>query len=60
MQGNWPATELTVTLAASTHYYWQIVARDEHGAETAGPLWEFSTGGGDVHRVYLPSVARNP
>lgn len=31
-------------LAASTHYYWRIVAEDEHGATNAGPVWDFKTG----------------
>jgi len=26
-----------------TTYYWQIVARDEWGAETVGPEWDFTT-----------------
>jgi hypothetical protein len=32
------------TLAYNTTYYWQIVARDNHGTESTGPLWWFSTG----------------
>jgi subtilisin family serine protease len=32
------------TLADDTIYYWQIVARDNHGAESTGPVWWFSTG----------------
>ena len=24
-----------------TYYYWQVVARDEHGAVTVGPIWRF-------------------
>ncbi|MGC9399616.1 MAG: hypothetical protein ACP5HM_10835 [Anaerolineae bacterium] len=59
VQSGWAATTLTVALDAGIHYYWQVVARDEHSAETAGPLWEFTTSGGDdAHRVYLPLVLR--
>jgi formylglycine-generating enzyme required for sulfatase activity len=31
-------------LAPAAHYYWRIVAQDQHGATTAGPVWEFTTG----------------
>ena len=28
----------------STHYYWQIIAWDEHGYSAVGPVWDFTTG----------------
>jgi hypothetical protein len=28
----------------NTIYYWKIVAKDNHGNETSGPLWRFTTG----------------
>jgi hypothetical protein len=30
-------------LSYNTTYYWKITAVDNHGAETTGPLWEFTT-----------------
>ncbi|MBN2391505.1 MAG: SUMF1/EgtB/PvdO family nonheme iron enzyme [Anaerolineae bacterium] len=32
------------TLAPNTHYYWKIVAQDNRGAITEGPVWNFTTG----------------
>jgi len=31
------------TLSPGTHYYWKIVATDEHGATRTGPVWDFTT-----------------
>jgi len=31
------------TLEFNTTYYWQIVAWDEYGASSTGPIWNFST-----------------
>ncbi|MBM3322873.1 hypothetical protein FJY69_05295, partial [candidate division WOR-3 bacterium] len=30
-------------LAYQTTYYWRVVARDNHGATSEGPLWRFTT-----------------
>ena len=36
------------TLYKSTQYYWKIVAKDDHGNQTEGAIWTFTTtGGGD-------------
>ena len=47
--GPYPATESLVTydpgpLMPGTTYYWQIVARDNHGIAQEGPVWEFTVG----------------
>jgi hypothetical protein len=34
------------TLNPDTQYYWIIIATDNHGDFTAGPLWDFRTGTG--------------
>jgi hypothetical protein len=31
------------TMDDATEYYWYIVAKDDHGHETAGPTWSFAT-----------------
>lgn len=31
------------TLEYSTHYYWQIIAKDNNGVTTPGPVWDFFT-----------------
>jgi len=43
------------TMAYNTHYYWQIVAWDNHGASTAGPIWDFTTGSEPNEPPYPPS-----
>jgi hypothetical protein len=41
------------TLSPSTHYYWRIVAKDEHGATTAGPVWDYTTATGATCPIAL-------
>ena len=36
------------TLNPDSHYYWEIIATDEHGATTPGPVWNFTTRSGSV------------
>jgi len=31
------------TLEYETHYYWKIIATDDQGASTTGPIWDFTT-----------------
>ena len=31
------------TMSINTKHYWRIISRDNHGAETEGSLWEFTT-----------------
>ncbi|MEK7676988.1 MAG: pre-peptidase C-terminal domain-containing protein, partial [Verrucomicrobiota bacterium] len=40
----WPTNWSPGHLRGLTTYYWQIVARDSHNAQTASPVWSFTTG----------------
>ena len=46
-------------LEGGTTYYWRVVARDEAGAETAGPVWHFTTLG-DPPDLIISDVGWNP
>ena len=48
------------TMEYSTHYYWQIVAWDEYGALTSGPVWNFTTGSEPNDPPYSPSNSSPP
>lgn len=40
------ATTFDIELAQNTTYYWKVVAKDNHNAESSGPVWSFTTGMG--------------
>jgi formylglycine-generating enzyme required for sulfatase activity len=42
-------------LSHDTDYYWQVVARDEHGAPTTGPVWGFTTASAPNNPPNTPS-----
>ena len=43
------------TMEYDTHFYWQIVAWDEYGLSTSGPVWDFTTGSEPNNPPYPPS-----
>jgi hypothetical protein len=43
------------TLSYGITYYWQIVAKDNHGASTSGLVWDFTTGAAPNNPPYTPS-----
>jgi putative hemolysin len=46
-------------LSHDTHYYWYVVAADNHGASTDGSTWDLTTAAGDF-LIYLPAVQKHP
>ena len=45
-------------LSYNTTYYWKILSRDNHGAETEGPVWSFTTNQ-RPHIPFSPSPGDN-
>jgi len=43
-------------LEQRTRYYWQIVAWDNHGVSTSGPIWSFITLGPPNNPPYAPVI----
>jgi hypothetical protein len=49
------------TLSYNTTYYWRVIAWDNHGASTEGPLWSFTTEiGQDTTPPYVALIAPLP
>ncbi len=47
-------------LAPSTTYYWQIIARDDHGNSTEGAIWSFTTKAPDINNPPLEPFNPSP
>jgi subtilisin-like proprotein convertase family protein len=48
------------TLAYSTHYYWYVVAADNHGASTTSTTWDFTTSSAPNNPPNTPSNPSPP
>jgi len=47
-------------LAAATSHYWRVVAEDNLGLQTEGPIWSFTTAGSGNSAPYAPSNPTPP
>ena len=48
------------SLMANSHYYWYVVATDEHGGSISGPVWDYVTMPAKAqYIVLLPFVSRD-
>jgi len=48
------------TLSNNMHYYWEIIAKDNHGATTTGPLWDFTTTSSSNNPPNTPITPQGP
>lgn len=60
----WDQSDLSYnpgTMNHDTKYYWKIVATDEHGVSTIGPIWSFTTVAGPppTYTVYFQTDPQN-
>ena len=64
IESNYSGTEYDPTpggtLDFNTKYYWKIVAWDEHGESTAGPIWWFKTHAGCPNPPEVPVIDGPP
>jgi hypothetical protein len=46
----------------NSHYYWQIIAWDNHGESATGPIWEFTTGteSNNPPEAFIDLITPNP
>jgi len=65
--GTYPATQTRITYEpglkiTNQKYYWKIVAKDNHGGITTGPIWDFTTTGGENQppTAYIDTISPNP
>ena len=49
--GQTAATLAPGALQLATTYEWKVVARDNYGAETSGPVWNFTTTESGIHSI---------
>jgi len=47
-------------LSYNTKYYWKIVAKDNYGGTTAGPIWDFTTGSETNNPPNTPTKPSGP
>jgi parallel beta-helix repeat protein len=48
------------TLKTETTYYWQIIAKDVHGASTPGPIWSFTTKKESINKPPSAPIINGP